>query len=87
MYGRKPVCIFGTQEFESSASHQAYVAVFDSVLLKRIPFLLEFITNCFLSLSLSFWISVLCRSLSSTIKLESNTIFIFKWYYFLTRKN
>ena len=53
MYGRKPVCIFGTQEFESSASHQAYVAVFDSVLLKRIPFLLEFITNCFLSLSLS----------------------------------
>ena len=81
IYGRKPVCIFGTQDLESKASHPAHVGVlllkvcYRSVLLKRIPFLVKFITNCFISLS--FWTSVFCRSSSSTMKLESNTICFF----------
>ena len=75
MYGRKPVCNFGTQELESGASHPAHVGAFDSVLLKRIPFLVQFVTSCVISLS--FWTSAFCRSLSSTIKLESNTICFF----------
>ena len=74
MYGRD-VCIFGTQELESIALHPAHVGYFDSICLKRIQFIVQFITNSVISLS--FWTFVFCRSSSSTIKLESSTICFF----------
>ena len=74
MYGRD-VCISGTQELESIASHPAHVGYFDSICLKRIQFLVQFIKNSVISDS--FWTFVFCRSLSSAIKLESSTICFF----------